>query len=235
MNQSTLIVFAIIFQLTLVFIIIGSALYYESNLFVAIKNIPSTAYVLTGIGILLTYLSIRSGSLKDSCTFGFNMVDRGEKDVLQKFVQYYDDVPNFIDSMDFKIFRKSKPNNNEKSNTPKQDVIEKYIATLIFQSVEDYIISSSLTNLSDKEWFIMFLGWFQSDILKEHWKIHSINFSEYTNRFINRLIKFSQENNDQFTSIETIDSISSKFVLSREYKELVLNIEDKHNISFGGW
>jgi hypothetical protein len=233
MDNSKIIVYAILFQLILVILIISSAFFSsESGLFSTFKKIPSTAYIITATSILLTYMSIQSASFKEACTVGFNIVDRAEKHIFEEFVKYHDEVPVFIDSMQFKIDKpKPKP---RIPNTAKQDIVENYISTLIFQSVEDYIISAVITDLSDKEWFIMFTGWFQSDILIELWKKSYINFAEYTVKYINTLIDFCKQNNSSFTSYDKINEICGSFVLSPNYPNL-LKKEDKYNISFKGY
>lgn len=232
MNQTNLIIFSIIFQIILVFIIFSSAFVSaESKFFSALNKIPSTAYIITGVSILLTYLTIKTGSLKDACTFGFNVVDRAEKNIYESLVKYYDDVPNFVNELDFPIFRSQTYKYDPKPNTPKQENIENYISGLIFQGIEDYIVSSSLTDLSDKEWFIMFLGWFQSEKLKDQWKHEYINYAEYTNRYINRLLRFSEENQKYFDSAENINKVSGDFVLSKEYLK-ILDLTDKYNVHY---
>ena len=234
MDQTNILVYAIIFQIILVVIICSSIfLPANSNIISVFRKIPSSAYIITVISILLTYLSVKASSFKEACATGFNIVDRGEKDVYENFVKYYNDVPNFIDSMQFNFNPEKQQTDNE--NSPRQNIIKDYLAILIFQAIEDYIISSSITDLSDKEWFIMFLSWFQSDLLQDIWtnKMY-INFAEYTNRYIDKLIEFSKEKKPFFTSNSKVNEISGEFVLSPDYIKL-LNKEDKFNISFRGY
>lgn len=237
MDNTKIIVYAIILQLILVLLIISSAFFSsESGLFAIFKKIPSTAYIITGTSILLTYLAIQSASFKEACNTGFTMVDRCEKNIYKEMMNYHDDIPIFIDSMQFKIDKSQTQLQTQAINTStsKQVVSENYISILIFQAVEDYIISAPITDLSDKEWFIMFVSFFQSDFLIEKWKKLYINFAEYTVKYINKTIDFCKENNDRFTSYDKINEICGSFVLSPSYTEL-LSKKDKYNISFKGY
>jgi len=229
MNTTLIIIYAIIFQIILVVTIVcGSIISSGQTLSSIFKKIPSTAYIITGTSILLTYLAVQASSYKEATTVGFNIVDRAELKIYEKFVEYYDNVPEFIDSLNFNSI------DIKNTNTKKQDTIETYIATLIFQSIEDYIISAPITDLSDREWFTMFCSFFSSEKLRNLWKKNYINFAEYTIKYINRLIKFIDENKSNFNSPENISHFCGEFVLTKEYKEL-LNKKDRYNISFSGY
>lgn len=108
----------------------------------------------------------------------FKIIYRGWLNVNEKFIQYYNDYPQFVNSLYFDwqknvLGEQKHPNSNNKWH------VVNYISILIFQAWEDFITASKIDETGSVVWFNNFLQWSNSHILANNWQV----LSPYNPRF----------------------------------------------------
>jgi hypothetical protein len=177
--------------------------------------------VLTATSLLLSFFLFRNqyAGIVNSATI--QMIDRGFNDVNKVMVDYYDKCPNFISSLNFKFLSDNQEyqHNNQKSD---DQVTVNFISNKIFQSVEDFITTNSLTLTENHAWFATFLSYFTSKQLRDKWVKLKYNYGPLTHSYVNLIIKSINEN--KFKNADDVTTFSQKITKSNEYLNILKSV-----------
>ena len=170
--------------------------------------------LLTATSLLLSYFIFRNQYYSIVNTSTIQMIDRGFNDVNKEMCDYYDKCPNFISSLNFKFVSDNQEyqHNNQKND---DQVTVNYLSSKIFQSVEDFITTHSLTLTENHAWFATFLSYFTSKQLRDKWVKLKYNFGPLTHSYVNLIIKSVNEN--KFKNADDVTNFSQKITKSNEY------------------
>jgi len=140
--------------------------------------------------------------------------------VNEKFVQYYDDCPKFINSLYFDWQKSILGDYTNTNNTKKWQTIN-YLSILIFQAWEDFLTSSKIDETGEIVWLNNFLQWLNSRILRDNWSVLKTNFAPTTQEFGNYLFYVSSmyvpKNEGE------LNSLASMAISSERFKNIIYN------------
>lgn len=227
METYKLIYLILFIQIFSFFFILFSFLYKENtiiNRFITKINVLSD--FLIGTGIILTYLLFRNTYNKTIIDTTLSMNDDFIK-IHKEFSDNYDKCPNFISSLKFKFQDESNNNDNDNDQNENQITIN-YISNLIFSSIEDYLVSSSMNKTSDSVTISSFLSYFSSKRLRSQWNVMKFNYQTQTKMLIELLIKSIKEN--KFNNSDEVNNFCDKLILT-SYFDKILKFKDKTVIS----
>lgn len=143
---------------------------------------PIIGSIFIPIGIFLTYrvFSLQLQAMTRDATY--KIIDRGWLDINKKIVDYYDNCPNFMNSLYFDWQKKVL---GKETNSMRQDdwYVVNYMSILIFQAWEDFITSATVDETGHTVWINNFLQWANSEILYNNWEVLKTNFADTTQAF----------------------------------------------------
>ena len=213
-----------IFYILLIGVILSVLSYFSPDNSIISKlssKIPITTGLLTATAILLTYLVFRNTYTKNLDDITLAMTDRGFLKIFDTLAENSNKCPYFIDSLKFSF---QKNYNYENKNNDKDDQVAiDNISVKIFQAMEDYLATATLTSTSDSEWFGTFLSFCQSKTLKQQWDVYYFNFGKKTKLYIDELFKIAKENT--FKSAKEVVDFSEKFILTKTFKDIFAYVD----------
>lgn len=219
LTNFVLFVFIVIFTIMLIFYIVNENKHNIIHKYVTkMVNISS---IFIPVGIYLTYRVFHLQFETMNITSTYAIIDRGWLHVNQKFTEYYDECPNFIDSLYFnwqqKVIGKNKGNNM--SNTADKWMTVNYLSILIFQAWEDFITSVNVDDTGSIVWICNFLQWSNSKILKANWSVLKTNYSKTTQNFGDYLFYMSSMHN--INNPEELNVVAESVKNSDIFKDII--------------
>ena len=211
-----------IYILCILIIIVLLSSLYPNNVFLTtfVNRSVVISSILVCMGIYITFLIFRKQEDISITDQTFKAIDRLELLLFQRFVEYYDKCPNFINSLHFswqasvlKI-----PAVVENPSTKDDPIAVQYLSMLIFQSCEDFLQVSHTTASEDGEYVGMYLGFFQSKQLITNWSVLKQIFMADTIKFVDILINIV--NNNTFTNAEELQKYIANFQHTPEWKPI---------------
>ena len=177
--------------------------------------------VLTATSLLLSFFLFRNQYDDSVNNSTIQMIDRGFNDVNKTMSDCYDKCPNFINSLNFNFLSDNQEyqHNNQKSDN---QVTVNFISNKIFQSVEDFIITNTLTLTENHVWFATFLSYFNSKQLRDKWVKLKYNYGPLTHSYVNLVIKSINEN--KFKNADDVTIFSEKITKSNEYLNILKSV-----------
>ena len=170
------------------------------------------------IGIYLTFkvFSLQLDQKGRDATF--QIIDRSWLNVNKSFIDYYNECPNFINSLYFDWQKKVLGN---VTNYQKEDswYSVKYICALIFQSWEDFITSSKVDETGDIVWINCFIPWCNSKLLKNNWTVLKSNYAPTTQElgdYMFYMINFHKPKN-----VIELSNLGTLIVKSKKFREIL--------------
>ena len=184
------------------------------------KKLSMLSSLFIPIGIYLTYkvFHLQFQSMKREATY--KVIDRGWLNVNKSFVEYYNECPEFIDSLYFKWQKKIMGIQNDNSSGDKWYAVN-YISITIFQAWEDFITSSDIDDTGTVVWINNFLQWANSPLLYNNWNVLKTNFSDTTQHFGNYLFYMAKTNkiNNEKDLHNVAVNISNNDILKNIFEE----------------
>jgi hypothetical protein len=211
--------------------LILSSIFYKK--FTLLNNIVSKLEVLTGMltatSIILTYFLFRNTYDKSVNDSTLQMTDRGFLNINKILSENSHKCPGFANSLQFP-FQNGDSTDSEYSTHQNEDQITiNYISNSIFQSIEDYVLTSKLTHTSDSEWVATFLSYLSSKSLSERWNNLKYNYGLRTHSFVNFLMKINNEN--KFQNADSVIQYCNKIIFTPEFKN-IFTLKDKTIVTF---
>lgn len=202
-------------------------LYYASTVPIGslIDRYTNKIPVITGFfisfGLYLTYLIFNTNlnNIKRETTF--KIIDRGWINVNQKFVEYHDKCPAFVESLYFPWQKTNEIFKITNVENKKSDMwyAVNYLSILIFQSFEDFLTATDHDETGDYVWICNYLQWVNSPILENRWSVLKSNYSETTIHLVDLL--FTQVKTVPLNNVDDIKKLAWKIEHSNEYKKIV--------------
>jgi hypothetical protein len=184
MNKKVILIFCIaLFIFLLVFLMYAATLKKSSllNKYIEKLVLINSIFIPLGIFFTLTVFIKQLDTMKREATF--KIIDRGYLNINKNFVDYYNQCPNFVNSLYFNWQIKLLGNTEIYEKNKDKWYTVKYISIIIFQSWEDFITSSKIDDTGFEVWISNFLQWTNSDILLKNWSVLKSNFADTTKRF----------------------------------------------------
>lgn len=223
MNSNYTFFILFIIQIIAILVIIVSFFFNKKHpVHNIIIKLTFIADLLTCVGIILFYLLFKNEESKNIIDTTSDNNNNEFIEIQRKFSEYHNECPIFIDSLRFDFQGK----NNIKYNKEDNKNAINYISNIIFQSIENYIVSSSLTKLSDSEWMCIFLSYLSSNQLKERWVVLKCNYGVQTISLINFLIAVNNKNN--FKNSESLVNYCDKLIFTDEFTN-IMKMKDNTN------
>jgi len=198
--------------------IIISYFYYKNpflNRFV--NNLTILSGLLTSVGVVLTYLLFSTSYQTNINMFTLQSTDRGLINIYNSFNENHDKCPNFIESLDFSFNRK---NEHVYHSSNENSITMDTISVKIFQSIEDYLVTATLSSTSNAEWLCVFLSYCSSDQLKEMWAKKKYIVGKRARMYIDNLFKIVEENT--FNNAQEVIDFCDKYMYNKEYKKIMV-------------
>jgi hypothetical protein len=201
------------------FVMIIISYFYYKNPFLNrfVSNLTILSGLLTSVGVVLTYLLFSTSYQTNINMFTLQSTDRGLINIYNSFNDNYEKCPNFIESLDFKF------NTNNKSiyhSSNENSIAMDTISVKIFQSIEDYLVTATLSSTSNVEWLCRFLSYCGSDQLKEMWAKKKYIVGKKARMYIDNLFKIIEENT--FNNAQEVIDFCNKYMYNDEYKKIMV-------------
>jgi hypothetical protein len=184
MNIKNILIFCILLLIFLLaFLAYASTLKKNSFLNKYIEKLILINSIFIPLGIFFTFSVFMKqlDSMKREATY--KIIDRGWLDVNKKFLDYYKECPNFVNSLYFNWQIKILGNIEMYDKNKDKWYAVNYISIIIFQAWEDFITSSKIDDTGYEVWISNFLQWTNSDILLKNWLVLKSNFADTTKKF----------------------------------------------------
>ncbi len=142
------------------------------------QKIPLIGAIFIPIGIYLTHRQLQA-TIRDAT---YKIIDRGWLDINKKIVDYYDNCPNFMNSLYFDWQKKIL---GKETHSMHQDdwYAVNYMSVVIFQAWEDFMTSAQVDSTGHIVWINNFLQWANSEILHNNWEVLKTNYADTTQAF----------------------------------------------------
>ena len=227
--QSTIITLVTIILASTIFIVYASFSKPGSFMDRLSAKIPTIATFIIAIGIIITYqiFTVNFLSIKRDSTY--KIVDRAFNDILRGLDENYTNAPNFINSLFYSFQREKIPNYSFKPiKKPDRWTTVLFIATLIFQSWEDFLTDlSSWKELqlqveynrdSEIVWLAIFMGWAQSEQLQEIFPIVALQYNQTTIDLAELLFEYAKKY--PVTNSEEVIEVTNKMYDDERYLKI---------------
>jgi hypothetical protein len=213
-------------------ILIYISCFYPPNYIISnfVSRLPIATHFFIGMGIVLTFWIFQNNYEKNINDTSFAVTERSFINIYKLMSNNYKICPDFIDSLEYTYGK----NHNEElhNNIPNKYMKDDkqarstkiYISICIFQAIEDYITSASLTHISDAEWFCTFYSLLYSTQLQQMWEKLKINFGQKTFAYINLVIGIAKKTT--FATSEEAIAFSKTFIKSKEFLDIVKMIDE---------
>lgn len=191
-----------------------------------ISNLKTLNTFIIAIGVFLTFLIFQKNYEKNVIDTGVNIIEKSQKNVLKEIIANCDKCPDFCTTL-----LNTKETLPYKTYTYQQDdkntII--YLTYLILQSVEDYILSSTLTNYSDVEWASFYIYLFSgSELLQTNYNFYKFLVGNPSKNYIENIIKIANETS--INNATDIEKAARKFVNSKNFKKIMNSIYDDPDV-----
>ena len=218
MDTTKIIIFSILTtQIIGIILIMSSIKFYKNKLLQSISNrIPLLTALITATCIILAYLPFSNSYTKNISDATLERNTYGFDNIQKMFSDNYNKCPKFIQSLKFD-FNKKKYTNEEYSNeeySNENNIAIDYISNVIFQSIENYLVSGSVTGSSDSMWISTFLSYFSSPQLRERWLYLKYNFGFQCRELIDYLIEII--NTNKIKNSDDVINLSEKIVIGEK-------------------
>ena len=189
-----------------------------------VEKLPIASHFILALGIFLTYL-IFNVSFKQTVSKASDDVDNEIIiNILEVLEKNKHKCPNLIDSFFF-------PWQDYNKKIPKVDDDHEsaaLVSNYIFERVEIYTESRSLTDLSDSKFLCFFSSFFVSKLLKMEWQKYSANYELKPRLLIEELFKINESHN--FYSADELREYFENYIHTDKFKE-IMNAEEKTAIN----
>jgi len=217
---------SLIFFIILILVIIIYSIKKGKNHILSkiLDKITLISAVFVPISIYLTYkvFALQLDNMTRDSTY--KLIDRSWLDVNNKIIEYYDECPNFVESL-YYDWQKHKNNLKIEDNKigDKQDkwYAVNYLSIIIFQAWEDFLTSAGVDETGMSVWINNFLQWAHSKTLKQKWNVLRTNYAKTTQDFGDLMFYIASTNiPENFTEMEILSKMVSE---SRELKDIINN------------
>ena len=212
-------------------ILIISSINFNKNLLLQsiVNKLPILTALLTTTGIILAYLPFSNSYTKNISDATLERNTNGFDNIQKMLSDNYDKCPKFIESINFD-FNKTNYHGKEynKEYSDENNTTIDYISNVIFQSIDNYLLSSSLTLSSDSMWISTFLSYFSSPKLRERWLYLKYNYGVQCRALVEYLIKIVNEN--EFKNSDDVINLSVKIIKTKEFNKII-QIKDPNNLT----
>ena len=194
------------------------------------NKIPSISTFIIALGIIITYQVFTVNLLSARREATYKIVDRAFTNIIKAMDDYYEKCPEFINSLFYpwqkQNFPHAKPNPEINSDKWTSTL---YVASLIFQSWEDFLtdleswwdleITLQYDEEDERSWLAVFLGWAQSDELREIFKSQKLEYNDTTVRLSHLMFEYIEKYPDVKTPDE-LDELTLKIFNDPRYKSI---------------
>jgi hypothetical protein len=181
---------------------------------------PIASQFIIGLGIYITYLLFKtnySGTVSRETGFAIKEIYVRMYDILE---QYKEKCPNLINSFFFNWQKDGTGDSNLSHSFNKDDNFHAMtLSNKIFEVVDIYISTVTLTSLSDARFLIFISSFYKSKLLKNEWNKYYIYYGERVRILSEKLFEINEKEN--FKSPEKLKDYFEKFVLEPEYNEIL--------------
>jgi len=213
-------VFLIIILLFLLFFMWKNINKHEnslSNKFIKKFSLLSSIFIPVGIYLTYKVFNLQLLSMRREATY--KIIDRGWLNINKSFVEYYNECPEFIDSLYFKWQKKVMGVENNNRNRNNKWYAVNYISIVIFQAWEDFITSSDIDDTGMVVWINNFLQWANSPILYNNWNVLRTNFADTTQQFGNYIFYMTKTN--KIGNEKELHNVAVMIVNSDKFKNIL--------------
>lgn len=230
MDTQSIIYVILFIQISAIMCIIISFIFYKNMFLIRlIPKLPILTSLVTSTGIILTYLLFNNNYTKNVNDTTIQTTIHGFNDLFKIFSDNYKMCPKFIESLNFD-FVKNKYYKYENVDYSGENMMTiNYISNIIFQSMENYLVTAELTETSDSSMMGTFLSFLSSKQLQERWPYFKYNVGLQTRKLVDFLIKARKEN--RFKNAEEVNKFCDNLVFSKEFNN-ILHFKDQTIISF---
>ena len=217
------------------------------------NRVPIASELFIGIGIFITYMIFQISVSRSNIDITILTQEKGFLEIMKLCSEKYKECPQFINSLnyDFKGTNIDDANSfdhvygvssisqdDSRRKSPYTDIhtngeslqTKKYIAFLIFQSIENYFCTWNITESSDSEWFCTYFIWMSSKPLQEMWYSYGLPFFGIkTKAYVDFLIEANKKN--KFKNNMEIIQFSEKIIKKKEFHDMVFT-EDNTNLKY---
>jgi hypothetical protein len=174
------------------------------------------------IGIYLTYTIFARQIQELRINATFRSIDRGWLGINKQFVENFDKCPNLIDSLAYDWQISALGKKQYKLSHEEDDwVASNYISNCIFQSMEDFMVSSALDETAPEVWISNFIPWANSEILSNHWSVLKFNYAPRTIELAEYLFAIVSKNRNQIKSSADIDKLAKDILKSSVFLDIM--------------
>lgn len=227
MIQQT-IVFTMFF---IILVMIYASTFYkkESMIDRFVTRMPIASQFILGLGIYITYLLFKtnySGTVARETGLAIKETYVRMYDILE---DYKEKSPNLINSFFFNWQKDGTGDSNLSQSFNKDNNFDAMIlSNKIFEVVDIYAKTATLTSLSDSRFLIFISSFYKSKLLKNEWNKYYLNYGENVRNLSEKLFEINEKEN--FKSAEEIKDYFEKFVGGNLFKQIITKI-DKTNIT----
>lgn len=212
--------FCLIFFLVLIMGYISFFTPKDNNLERFVGKFALIAAVFAPIGIFMTLFVFQLQSTTLSRDATFRVIDRSWTDINARMVDFYDQAPDFIESLYFSWQKMPKCDQKKKPSSGCDDwYVVNYLSILIFQGWEDYLTSSNVDQTGNQIWINRFLQWTNSRLLENKWNVLKGNYARTTQHFGDFLFMVSEK--EKPDSEKELYDLAIKVVQSDKYKMII--------------
>lgn len=178
--------------------------------------------IFVPIGIYLTYTIFSRQMLEMRINATFRSIDRGWLSINKQFIEYSDKCPNLIDSLAYDWQINALGKKQYKLSQEEDDwVATNYISNCIFQSMEDFMVSSALDETSPEVWISNFIPWVNSNILAKKWLVLKSNYAPRTIELADYLFAIVSKNRNQIKNGSDIDKLAKDILKSDVFLDIM--------------
>jgi len=182
------------------------------------------------LSVILAYILFKQEVTQIKIDTTLKSTDYAWTQINNKFVEYYDKCPNFIDTLYFDWQKKYINNSNKKKENNDDWTAINYLCISIYQAFHYVLIVNELDQTDEKSWIGAFLNWTTSPIVRQYWNVMRNNYPKITQKFIDLLIdmneKYPCKNLDEYKKL--IDYI----INTKEYKDINDEVIKTRNNNF---
>lgn len=199
------------------------------------SKIPTIATFIIALGIIITYQVFTVTLLSARREATYKIVDRAFTGIIKAMDDYYDKCPDFVDSLFFSWKKTSFKdyNSNNTEDRPERWTSALYIATLIFQSWEDFLtdleswwdlqVTIEYNENDERSWLSIFLGWCQSKELRKIFKTQQLDYNDTTVELANLMFEYIDKY--EINSSEELDHVTGLIFHDPRYKQIRIEVQ----------
>ena len=215
---------------TILIIIYASTFYKKESIIDRfVTRMPIASQFILGLGIYITYLLFKTnynGTVVRETSQALKETYIKSYDVLE---EYKEKCPNLINSFFFNWQNDGTRDSNLSQSFNKDSNFDtRILSNKLFEIVDVYVHSATMTTLSDSRFLIFMSCFLRSNLLKNEWKKYYLNYGIKVRNLIDKVIEINEKEN--FKNPEELKKYFENFITTAEFKQIISQV-DKTNVT----